>query len=439
MLLLLSYYIFERDFFSPTFLLCTGYLISFLLTAYGMSEWGVYLGLMTMSIFLTGIISFFAGEGFIRQAVRKRKIPDELPVINEIKIGKLKYILCTAACAAVLYLTYREVLRIANLNFAEWGNLTYNYKINVVNSDLDDSSVSTLVQQANKVTKGCAYVFMYIFINNLFALKKHSNMKKLKNCTNLVPCVLFVAQTLLKGGRYPVISLIMGGVFLYYYFWKKTVGRHSDVPFKTIVKIILAAFGIVFVFWASRELVGRMASDTDILGYVTKYLGGGAVLFELLLRDASMVHDAYHETFAGLVTSFNKLGITNILIRSSHEFRSANGVYIGNAYSAIRNYFHDFGIMGVVVMDFLLASIFGSVYYKLKRRPLVKKNKSFLLILYASLIYVIFFQFFTDYFFARLSVGYFIEVFIMWLIYFFVLKTRLRFRKSTGRKLRRNR
>lgn len=44
------------------------------------------------------------------------------------------------------------------------------------------------------------------------------------------------------------------------------------------------------------------------MGYVTRYFGGGPVLFELYLKDSSMLHDAPNETFAGLISSLNKFG-----------------------------------------------------------------------------------------------------------------------------------
>lgn len=67
-------------------------------------------------------------------------------------------------------------------------------------------------------------------------------------------------------------------------------------------------------------------------------------------------------------------------------------------------------IFGVILFNYILAFVFSIKYYDLKYCSDITYKKAFSLTLYASFIYTVFFQFFTDYFFARLSVGLFIEV-----------------------------
>ena len=232
-----------------------------------------------------------------------------------------------------------------------------------------------------------------------------------------------------KGGRFQIVAYIISAVFLYYFFWKKSTGWSEVVPIKYLMRVIIGIVIVVMAFWFSRELVGRMSKDNDLMGYVTRYFGGGAALMELYLRDTSMLHDAAVETFAGMVTSLNKLGFT-LTARASHEFRAAAGITIGNAYSALRNYYHDYGIMGVAFFNFLLSCIFSSKYYKLKSYTYITYNKAFSIILYATLIYTVFFQFFTDYFFARLSIGFIIELLIMRICFWFTVKLKI----SIGRR-----
>lgn len=230
----------------------------------------------------------------------------------------------------------------------------------------------------------------------------------------------------MKGGRFPVVAFIIGAFFLYYYFWRRTKGWGKVIPVKYIVRIVMIIAGVIAAFWFSKELVGRLSKDNDLMGYVTRYFGGGPVLFELYLKDSSMLHDAPNETFAGLISSLNKFGF-NLTGRAYHEFRAASGIMIGNAYSALRNYYHDYSIFGVILFNYILAFVFSIKYYDLKFCSDITYKKAFSLTLYASFIYTVFFQFFTDYFFARLSVGLFIEVIFLRICFWFVMRLKVCF------------
>jgi hypothetical protein len=94
----------------------------------------------------------------------------------------------------------------------------------------------------------------------------------------------------LKGGRFPVVAFIIGAFFLYYYFWRRTKGWGKVIPVKYIVRIVMIIAGVIAAFWFSKELVGRLSKDNDLMGYVTRYFGGGPVLFELYLKDSSMLN-----------------------------------------------------------------------------------------------------------------------------------------------------
>lgn len=420
--LLIVYNVFNKDFMTPSFLLIAGYLLSIGSTLYNIRDWNVSIGMWTFLIYCIGMIAFVAGEALVKIQVSKNKETTKIQKVEYISINRWKYILVIGVCIFVLILTYREVVRIANLNFASWGNLAYNYKTNVINGDLEGSSLSDLVQQANKITKGFAFVFLYVFINNFFADRNRREHKK--NWTNLIPGILFAIQCVIKGGRFQIVAYIISAVFLYYFFWRKSTGWNKIVPIKYLMQVIIVIVIVVMAFWFSRELVGRMSKDNDLMGYVTRYFGGGAALFELYLRDTPMLHDVAIETFAGMVASLNKLGFA-LTARASHEFRAASGITIGNAYSALRNYYHDYGIMGVAFFNFLLSCIFSSKYYKLKSYSYITYKRAFSIILYATLIYTVFFQFFTDYFFAKLSIGFIIELLIMRICFWFTVKLKI--------------
>lgn len=136
LLLLIVYNVFNKDFMSPSFLLVAGYLLSIGSTLYNIRDWNVSIGIKTFLIYFVGMLAFVAGEALIKTRAAKNRRTSKMQEVEYISVNRWKYFLVICACVFVLILTYREVVRIANLNFASWGNLAYNYKTNVINGDI---------------------------------------------------------------------------------------------------------------------------------------------------------------------------------------------------------------------------------------------------------------------------------------------------------------
>lgn len=146
LIFLVAYNTLGKDVMSPTFLLVAGYLLSFVSTLYNIKDWKVSIGFLTMTVFLLGMLSFFVGEYVVKRrtaTARSQSMPIEIEYID---IDKWKYVVVVVSCTVILVLTYREVVRIANLNFASWGNLAYNFKANSMNADLEGAGLSSFVK-----------------------------------------------------------------------------------------------------------------------------------------------------------------------------------------------------------------------------------------------------------------------------------------------------
>lgn len=422
-ILLLSYACCNKDVMAPSFLVCTGFLFSFICAAYNIKNWELNISLETIFILSLGILSVVLGDAFCKKVfVKKNKSSCE--VANYIFISRWKCLVVILFCLIVLYLNYREVVRIANLNYVTSGNLIYNYKTNVVNADLEGASINSYVAQANKVVKAFAYIFLFVFLNNVFALKRISKQNKIKNVSYLLPGILYCLQWLIKGGRYETISYIISFVFLLYFFWRRKVGWKKEIPVKYITRIILLTGLIIGLFWISSEILGRKsASNNTAMVYLFKYFGGSLVNFDSYLKDDLVFYNKAHETFAHFVRDLNSWGLSNVEVVTSHEFRRApSGIAIGNAHSAIRNYYHDFGVIGVVLMCLLFGVIFSFLYNKVIRISNINKKNSCLIIMYASWTYMPLFFFFTDYFFPKIGKGFLIELLLLWISHFFIFK-----------------
>lgn len=419
LLLPISYYVFKKDFASPSFLFYFGYFIAAVAAVYNITVWKIEISDQLIGIFIVGWLSFFAGEVFVRDMLFKEKGRGQLagyerPIMT-IEAEHFKVWIVIAVDLVVTYLLYQEVLRISQIDSSSSYSMMVNYKTNLMENEM-----SGLVVQTTKFTKGAAYVFLYIFSNNIVAEEKINFKAICKNFIYLCPGIIYCAQCLLRGGRYTVIAYIIALVFMIYFFIQYKKGWVYQIRLKAMVKMICLVFGVFVAFWLLKEAVGRSSAAT-FLEYITQYIGGPYELFSLYLEDPP---SAANETFAGILTSFNKLGLTDVAVRTYHEFRfSPTNILLGNVYTGFRTYYNDYGIVGVGVLSFILSVIFNAGYHRLRYCEIY--DKKFLMILYSSLLYCVVFNFFVDYFYARLSLGYFIEVLVMYIIYLFVFKTRL--------------
>lgn len=417
LMLVISYYIFRQDMFSCTFIFVAGYFISALFASLNVETWGTEISGKLIIVLATGWIAFMLGELFLKE-VRYRGKWQNYEVTELIKIKVQPFVLfCDVIIDLfITLLLFREVSSIAGAGGTQ--GIIAAYK-----QSSTEYSLSGMITQLLKITTASAFIFGGIFCNNLCCTKV-STKKVIKEFPLLIPGVIYCSQCIMKGGRYNVIAYIIALVF-YFYFLKQYKEKWKyKIRIKTLIKLILGAVAIVYLFWLIKGFVGR-SNEATLFDYISQYIGGPYDLFNQFIAYGSSNHGS--ETFAGLVTSINKLLGTDLSSVGYHEFRfTSTGIMLGNAYTGIRNYYSDFGIFGVFVMCFVLSLIFNSIYCGLSKSGNIYK-KFFGLIFYGSVFYCIVFHFFTDYFFARLSVGYFIELIVMFILYWLIMRVRFTF------------
>ena len=285
-----------------------------------------------------------------------------------------------------------------------------------------DVSLNPVVNQMTKMVYSFGYVYMFIFMNNVFASKENHRIRR--NAEYLIPAFLFVAMSIIKGNRVDIIQLVVMAVFLYYMFLHRKVGWNKHISGKMLKKAIMVfAIGMV-LFYYMKELVGRVSS-LNFLEYITQYIGGSIQLLDQYVRESSHVIDVpFGETLTGLITGLRKLGLTTASLRKQLEFRyTPTGIYLGNVYTALRRYYNDAGWIGVVVFPAILSLIMNAFYRKVR---LYKDNTIkhvYNTIVYASLLYVVPFQAMEDSFYInKVTIGYVMELAILYMCVLFVFK-----------------
>lgn len=153
------------------------------------------------------------------------------------------------------------------------------------------------------------------------------------------------------------------------------------------------------------------------------YAGGPVKLFDLFLQQP--LHSSFwgKETFIAVNQTFNKLGLFNIPQYLVHkEFRSYNGIVLGNVYSAYRNWYADFGFKGTMVLQTMFSMFFNFFYYKL-RSTKYYDNEKFGIIIYGYMASSIFLHPIDDEFYRyTISIGFLIYTMVFAVIYILTVK-----------------
>ena len=400
---------------SPSMLLTSGYLLACLSCMYNIKNWGVELHLITCLLIIVGIISFMMGE-FVQTSFHKPPLyhSEEMTKIHEINVSTFKICLFSAYNLLVLILTIQEVLSLSGGLLGTIGKTIGEYRYAYSYTEF---KASTLNVQLLKVSKGAAYTFLYIFFNNVMCTKKSI----IKNIKYLAPTVIFAFITLLKGGRINTIMLIIAALFIGYYLWHRKVGWDRVISFKFIKKIVIAFLLFAILFFGTREFVGRRET-TPFAEYITTYLGGSFQLFDQYLTTNAAPPNGF-ETIPGIMQSLQKLGLRTDTTHKSLEFRySPTGVHLGNVYTGLRRYYHDFGIAGIFIIQFVYGYLFSFLYNRIKKMRYLNTNRLFLVTVYSSLLFCIITQAMEDHFWIDLGLGFFVELIIMLAVAYVILE-----------------
>lgn len=424
-LLLVFIYMLRREFLSPTFAVALCFLVAASFCLIYKEEWAINLQSKTVNIILIGLISCFFGE-ITAATLEQRKEKNYLNSIEgfneaqEFYIDRYKIVLFILMQIIVLYFYYKEVSRIAG-SFTSFAVMMNSYKSAIYESTDIADNVNIIVKQLAKISYAGTIICLGVFINNCVTTKKVK-----KNIIYIIPAILYVALTVLQSSRASMLQVGMAALVMFYAFWK----GESDWKQRISIKVIFGALGvlalILALFWFLKEAVGR-TSQKEFLEYIGFYFGGGIPFFDKYISSPSSKFTGLvgAETFTslwGFLSKFTKYNVVGHL-----EFRHSGGIH-GNTYTAYREYYNDFGITGVIILEFIFAFFYTKLFAKLKRLVIEKKDKYFLkVIIIAAFSYPIFYETIAAQLYRSiLSVGTVTYIMIIYFMNWFFFKLRIK-------------
>ena len=417
-----SYVASDRDIMAPSVLFVGGFVIATIAASMNIQAWGIDFSYKTILIIVIGNISFAFAEIIFRIILKNHK-KNEISNLKIILVPEWKTILVIIFDLFTIVLYYHEIVRLSVYAESYWQSfgIMVAYKRAITYGGY---TVNSVVNQMTKMVYVFGYIYSYILINNYFSKKRKFNLKT--KLFNLLPIILYVALSILKGNRIDIFALIIMMIFLYYYTLHRKIGWEKHISGKLLVRIIVLFILSMLVFYYMKGMVGRVSS-LKFLDYITQYIGGSIELLDLYVKDKyitiSQHSILFEETLPGLINGLKKLGFFDIVLRKQLEFRyTPTNIYLGNVYTALRRYYSDCGWLGIIIFPAILSFIMNSLYRHIQMNNRYSIKSIFSIIVYGSIIYVIPFQAIEDIFWiSKVTIGYLVELFILYFCLKFLL------------------
>lgn len=402
---------------SPSFIFCAVYIISIGSALINYTRWGLKdYSAEAFDILLSGAVIFIL-VGFIVKKIIFNRAPnnyEQVVISSRINENTIVSILLVIINIIILILTIRQVKAIGGNG--SWGEMMENFR-SITSYSLDPTmSIPGYLQQLQKIPTVCAYIYPFILIHNI----TNNTVRKKDYFLCIINIMIFIAMSLDLSNRLNILGIV-GALILYYFVLHQ--GSSNSNGLQIVFRLLLIFIGLMIIFYLIRLMVGRLGStDTDFVDYITLYIGGPVKLFDLFLKNP--IHDFSiwgKETFVSLIGTMRDLG-ANIPVYLMHkEFRTFNGIELGNVYSAYRDWYADFGLAGTLILQAVFSFFYNCYYYELQKKGINKHKISF--IIYAYLSNALFLHPIEDWFFNMcLSVGTLIYIVIFIVLYQIITK-----------------
>lgn len=396
--------IYNFDILSVSFLYNCSMLISVICSTIGLLTWNDVnsLSFPTALIIIISILFFNFGE-FIARRIFKP---------NDIKKNKAKRLLITPSrffsLIALLFaiITFfcilYEVIRISRIvgyNGNNIFNIIKSYRSTSILFSTDyikkGIHINIIIAQMQKAIEVVCYVFIYIIISNVIYKKFYLNVEYIFSIMIVVVCIL---ASLLIGSRMQLFIYILYSFFIVLILLGKKYS-YKYLIIKYWKRLLLIGLSCIALFYCILPLTGRNSKSNPI-DYTTFYFGAPIpTLNKYMDEHISKPNFFGEETFRGIQNVAYKLHLSNYIQPITTKwiaFYTKNNVKMqSNIYTSSKRYYHDFGYLGVVVLQFINGFVFSLLYIIMK-----KKNTNLSIVFYAMYLYMVIDQVRDEYLFS---------------------------------------
>ena len=427
-LLISTYYCFQKSFFSPSFVFLGGFLIASICAAFFQDKWGEILHWNSFVVYFVGFITFFITSLSIH--ILYRKIRDKnnknnnipMRVIDNIEIPKTIYLVFTVIHIMAIIFLVKRVRQTAAMygTIGSWKECIEKYRYIVAFTTNDVARISKLAANMINITKIGGFFWNVVFIYNFLCERRKISILAL---TNLILCIIC---DFLGGSRTGTIIILISSIVVFYAIWSKKNINKKKLPFKYVFRICIILLLIVISFQFLGGLIGRNV-DVSFAEYFAKYVGSPMKNLDVFMQQDHRRPEIWgKETFAYFINWVgNKTQNSSLIYNLDLPYIELNGFNMGNVYTTFYMFVYDFGLVGVIGCTAIMSAI-SQIYYELAIGN--NKSKIFNVIIYSMIVPQLILSFFSNKFYETFATYTFIQrAIILVILIYLLLKYRVSF------------
>lgn len=407
-LMFTTYFLFDGDMLAPSFVFCSTYAFCIGCALVNKNQWELDISDMTFWVLLSGAFVFiFANVVCKAFIVSKRQIRREvLPIFINKKLTKAIVVFDYVFLCAWIYNVYKIASYFGGVTSIGVMMSVYRLKTSYEAA----ASMPGLLNQLVKIVTACAYIYLFSFINNVVVKTWR------RTWIYLIPIIIYIVFSLFASNRLNILYIAAAGVTYYFLVKRYQLGKPKK-SLKLILKLIGLFFLLLAGFYVIRLMIGRLTSqDKGLIQYITSYAGGSIKLLDLFFESPQHSNIWGKETFISLLGNLKGFHLIHFEDYISHkEFRTVNGLILGNIYTAYRSWYADFKMPGVMILNLGFAMFFNVFYYQLLHHDYM--NNKLLVILYGYLMPALFLHPIDDCFYKYV----FCLGFLLYLLIYYML------------------
>ena len=203
--------------------------------------------------------------------------------------------------------------------------------------------------------------------------------------------------------------------------WKKNIST------KTYIKISIIAIVLIMTFQVSLEWIGRSSTETNLNDYIAKYLSAELKNLDIKISEGNMGFKKITE-WSTLNAAFSKIlslfGISNARhYADASTYIEYHGIDLGNVYTIYYPFIIDLSYFGLFFFEGIMSFVCQLSFCKATHNKFDTHCLDLSKLIYAYILTMLFFSFFSNWFFNNVFSSGFIWCIITWLLFRYFLET----------------
>lgn len=414
-----------NNFTSPTYLLVLGFFLSTVVGIIGNFRWKVDLNLLVPILIFFSLFSFFCGElfgrGLVRRSLRINSLYNRENQAVIYSPNKYTLLFILGVCVVFLMLYVKEQVNLAK-RFGYSGTLFFKYvRAGFYTGEIANSTFVNIIKMFIEII---AYYCLYVFVTNR-AL--NTPYKASSSVLLLGPFLCYLIMQVFTGARSGFIEIIVHLLI----FVVLILSKSSGINKKKLVKYSIFAVLLYLVIFSLLGILTEKTNKDNFLEKIYIYVGSAIPAFSKFMDNLSKnIVDNNHETFTGLFNLLQSLQGKQVSITAfSLPYVSFANGSLTNIYTAFRSYYHDYGVMGMILIQLISGIVFGYWIAHILKYPAVPAAAS--ATLYAHYLFRLLIELFTPSLTSTLfTVGETSRVIFCIIFQFLFFRTNFLFRKK---------